>query len=358
MILEISEASNTQTPIKTSDYCSNSAFHQKFESYSRKTWTPLNNKLTKWFYERTRGQYLVTKNFDTTPSEQRKFEQIYPRTKAGGEMSQLFDKIELAKFHMAYDLAPHIVSKGGDYAYSQYMGGAQELTKEYTDQQWQKYYEDTIAKAILWRKTDKIYTANHKKSLDIRSRVIPYSISYLVWITRGIHLSNIWKIQDLPPEFYQAKKNTDPDGKTLYSGFYPDLIKHVTEQLNNLRDERTVLQSSKNEETWKQLRLTKPSESNLIIPPEILLDEIQDDDVNICESFGENNWNNLIFWAREGKHLNKSKIDIASGILDLLSQKRHPPVTQAAAGVLIIIECDEKGFDSKNISLNDSEDFE
>ena len=162
----------------------------------------------------------------------------------------------------------------------------------------------------------------------------------MVWITRGIHLSNIWKIQDLPPEFYEAKKNTDPDGKTLYSGFYPDLIKHVTEQLNNLRDERTVLQSSKNEETWKQLRLTKPSESNLIIPPEILLDEIQDDDVNICESFGENNWNNLIFWAREGKHLNKSKIDIASGILDLLSQKRHPPVTQAAAGVLIIIECD------------------
>lgn len=57
----ISEYSNTQNRVTTADFSSNDPFHVELEKLSRRIWAPAvdgSQKQTRWFYERSRGQYM------------------------------------------------------------------------------------------------------------------------------------------------------------------------------------------------------------------------------------------------------------------------------------------------------------
>ena len=98
---------NSQNAVREDDFFSNSPFHVKMEELSKKVLAPAKSGLnyqTKWYYERTRGQYLNERN-RRSPAEQRKFEAEFPHR-------QLITKTDAAKYVVAWEQQPHLVSAG------------------------------------------------------------------------------------------------------------------------------------------------------------------------------------------------------------------------------------------------------
>ena len=65
IVPEISRCANSQNKVKSPDFSSTHPFHRQIEKLSRRIYAPTTNnqiKPSKWFYERTRGQYLDNKS--------------------------------------------------------------------------------------------------------------------------------------------------------------------------------------------------------------------------------------------------------------------------------------------------------
>ncbi len=80
------------------------------EDLSRRTLVPAKsggvNYQTKWFYERTRGQYANERSKLSAADQKKKFDAMYPR-------KQVMTKTDLAKYEISYERKPpHIVSAG------------------------------------------------------------------------------------------------------------------------------------------------------------------------------------------------------------------------------------------------------
>jgi hypothetical protein len=198
IVSRISEYANTQNKVSVSDLSSNHPYHIELEKLSRNVFTPITDNQpiqTKWFYERARGQYknaILKDGF--TPSRKKSFDLKNPK-------HQLFNKEELAKYINAYQeftdgkkivIGPHFVVRGNQKNYVQFMNF--NLEKKINN----VYFEDTIAKAILYRAAEKVYGVKPKAIGDMRYITVPYSITLLNCLTSNqIDLYKIWKGQDV-----------------------------------------------------------------------------------------------------------------------------------------------------------------
>ncbi|MGI8582639.1 MAG: AIPR family protein [Chitinophagaceae bacterium] len=196
IVSRISEYANTQNKVSVSDLSSNRPYHIELEKLSRNIFTPITYSQpiqTKWFYERARGQYknaILKDGF--TPSRRKAFELKNPK-------HQLFNKEELAKYINAYQeivdgkkilVGPHFVVRGNQKNYVQFINYS--LEKKLSN----VYFEDIIAKAILFRTAEKIYGVKPNAIGDMRSMTVPYTLSLLNYLTKNqLDLYNIWKSQ-------------------------------------------------------------------------------------------------------------------------------------------------------------------
>lgn len=198
IVSNISAFANTQNKVSVSDLSSNQPYHIELEKLSRSIFTPITDNKpiqTKWFYERARGQYknaILKDGF--TPSRKRAFDLKNPK-------QQLFTKEELAKYINAYQeitdgkkifIGPHYVVRGNQKNYAQFMSYS--LEKKLTN----VYFEDTIAKAILYRAAEKAYGIKPNAIGDMRYITVPYAVTLLNSLTNNqIDLLKIWKVQDV-----------------------------------------------------------------------------------------------------------------------------------------------------------------
>ena len=113
IVQKISRYANTQSAVKKSDFNINEPFLVDIENQSRQEWTktPTGKPISKWFFERTRGQYLDKAKRNNTTAAEREFYAEYPK-------SQMFDKTLLSKFMMAWMENPASVCKGGENNYA------------------------------------------------------------------------------------------------------------------------------------------------------------------------------------------------------------------------------------------------
>lgn len=198
IVSRISEYANTQNRVSVADLSSNRPFHIELEKLSRSIWAPPapnQNAQTHWFYERARGQYknaLIKEGF--TKAKRKAFESRNPR-------SQMFKKEDLAKYvntwQEMYDgkklvIGPHTVVRGGQKNYVQFVN--YNMVKKLDN----IYFEDVIAKAILFRSFEKIYGVKPNAIGDMRYITVPYSIAWLGYHTGcKIDLYKIWKNQSV-----------------------------------------------------------------------------------------------------------------------------------------------------------------
>ena len=191
IVSEISRYANTQNKVSEADLSSNHPFHIEMEILSRNTWTSADSgkNQSRWYYERVRGQYNDELYNINSQSQQKKWLSRNPK-------SQKFAKEDLARYYMSWEMKPWWVVRGRQKNFGQFMGLADELDTN------QIFYEDVIAKAVLFKTMERLYGTGAKAIGDLRYMVVPYTMSWLRHITEGkINFSAIWKHQRLANEF-------------------------------------------------------------------------------------------------------------------------------------------------------------
>lgn len=145
MVPLISRYANSQNAVREDDFFSNSPFHVKMEGLSKKVLAPARtgvNFQTKWYYERTRGQYLNERNRRSL-SEQRKFEAEFPR-------NQVITKTDAAKYVVSWEQQPHLVSAGAQKNFKAFAGVVADKFQKDPEQFSEGYFKRLVAKAILF----------------------------------------------------------------------------------------------------------------------------------------------------------------------------------------------------------------
>jgi hypothetical protein len=198
VVARIAEYANTQNKISASDLSSNSVNHILLEKLSRTIWAPPvsgKSQQTRWFYDRARGQYktaMLKEGF--TQSKKRAFELKNPK-------SQVLTKEDLAKYVNTYQevydgkklvIGPHFVVRGNQKNYVQFMHHNFSAAPDNI------YFEDMVAKAILFRAAEKVYGVKPNALGDMRYITVPYTISWLGYrLGYKLDLYKIWKAQGI-----------------------------------------------------------------------------------------------------------------------------------------------------------------
>ncbi|MGM0930071.1 MAG: AIPR family protein [Actinomycetota bacterium] len=145
LVPSISRFANSQNAVSAADFFSNSPYHVRVEELSRRVLAPAvagATYNTKWYYERTRGQYENEKN-KLARAEASRFEKLYPKT-------QKFDKPALAKFIMSWEQRPHIVSAGAQKNFVAFADVVQKAWEKDESAFNENYFKESVAKAILF----------------------------------------------------------------------------------------------------------------------------------------------------------------------------------------------------------------
>lgn len=146
VVPNISRYANSQNRVSEADFFSNSPFHIRLEELSRRILAPQlpgHHYQTRWYYERTRGQYQNDRSKLGT-AEQRRFDLIFPR-------NQVITKTDAARYEVAWAREPHQVSAG---AQKNFMAFAQSVAKrweESPDDFNEQYFRSLVSKSILYQ---------------------------------------------------------------------------------------------------------------------------------------------------------------------------------------------------------------
>ena len=200
----ISNFANSQNSIQGSDLVSNHPIHLNIERLSRQIQMPASETglPSKWFYERTRGQYS-TKLRALAGSSANKFKQEYPK-------AQLFTKTDMAKYVNTWRMRPHIVKKG---AQANLKALGPELIKEYESDPSNfegGFYRALIAQAILFKTIDRSVLRSdwYKAESGFKAEAVTFGIALLrhklVAKERDINLERIFQRQALNDSLEQT----------------------------------------------------------------------------------------------------------------------------------------------------------
>ncbi|MHB1656435.1 MAG: AIPR family protein [Burkholderiales bacterium] len=196
VIPRISEYANTQNKVNAADFFSNHPFHIRMEEFSRRLWAPPQQgalRESKWFYERARGQYSDAQA-KVSKAEKKKFLAEFPS-------SQMIAKTDLAKFENVWDDKPTYVNLGAQKNFAQY---AKRIGQEWVktpDNFNEFYYKRAIARAILFRKTERIVSMQPWYSGGYRANIVAYTLALLSKLCADMDKSfdfmKVWEIQDI-----------------------------------------------------------------------------------------------------------------------------------------------------------------
>jgi hypothetical protein len=198
----ISRYANSQNKVNEADFSANHPFHVEIERLSRTIWAPAadgTQRQTRWFYERARGQYQDALSRAGTPARQREFKEMHPSV-------QQFAKTDLAKFEMSWDCLPYLVSLGAQKCFREFTIRLNDRADPSVDQ---AYFEDLIAKAILFRRTEKLVSSLHLGGY--RANVVAYVVALLSERSkRRLDLAAIWRHQRLSSNLEAAVLDLAP----------------------------------------------------------------------------------------------------------------------------------------------------
>ena len=227
MVPRISEYANTQNRVNAADFYSNHQFHIRMEEFSRRMWAPARHgelRETKWFYERARGQYADAQS-KMTPSEQRRFRAEYPR-------AQMFTKTDLAKFENVWEDHPKWVNLGAQKNFVQFAGRIARQWDKSPDTFNEFYYKRAIARALIFRRTEKLVSAQSWYDGGYRANIVAYTIAAIREICERqkkiVDFLGIWDAQESPQIFI--------DSLAVAAKFVNERIVHPPSGISNVTE--------------------------------------------------------------------------------------------------------------------------
>lgn len=225
----ISQYANSQNKVNAADFSANGPFHHKVEQLSRAVWAPAQSgvdRQTHWYYERARGSYADDRARQGTRARQTDWEKQNPAP-------QKFTKTDLAKFELTWSGLPHWVCLGAEKAFlrhAEFMAEDGEPTVDAT------YFHHLIAKAILFRTTEKIFSS--LSLVGYRAQSVAYALAWVAGRSEHrLDLNRIWDQQRVMPSVSEVLR--------IVSG---EAHEHLNAQPGN------VGEASKKEYCWKAFR--------------------------------------------------------------------------------------------------------
>lgn len=244
VVPRISEYANTQNRVNAADFFSNHPFHVRLEEFSRRIWAPARigaQRETKWFYERARGQYADAQS-KLTPGEQKRFKAEYPKP-------QMFTKTDVAKFENVWDDHPKWVNLGAQKNFARYAGRIGKAWSKNQDEFNELYFKRAIARAIIFRWTEKMVSGESWYNGGYRANIVAYAIATINELckraNKAIDFHACWTNQEVYPELAGTLRKT--------AKFVNDDISSPPQGISNISE------WCKKDSCWERLQEKIPS---------------------------------------------------------------------------------------------------
>ena len=207
LIPKIAEYANTQNKVAIADFFANHPIHRKLEEISRRLRAPVKSGTrldSKWFYERSRGQYQNERLYLSKPKRDI-FDLEFPST-------QVINKTDLAKYDSAWKCKPYWISQGAQKNFLKFAGQFTPRAEQSEAEHWDSisprfgdaYYQDIAAIAILWKKIEALVSSGRGDwyAGDYRAQIVAYTISefFNIFKIKGgeFDVNKIWALQAVP----------------------------------------------------------------------------------------------------------------------------------------------------------------
>ena len=329
IVSRISRYSNTQNKVNDADFSANNPALIAIEKLSRYVLSPVTpscNIQTHWFFERARGQYKTLRSREGfTKAQRTAFDKKYPK-------EQVFTKVELAKYINAYQeivggynkiiIGPNSVVRGNEKNYAKFINNNLPDEKKINN----VYFEDAVAKAILFKTAEKRYGTKKNDYCigELRQVAVPYTISLISYLTDNkLDLYKIWKNQCL---------------SDALSDFIYELMKQVNAFIIDNSPITHYIEWAKKDECWELVKQHKWNfnieeiKSDLIDENnpqkrKILTDEGSSEEEEkhkeeLLRSIPYSLWEKIGEWGRDAGFLDPTKQGWASDVAFIVKNKR------------------------------------
>lgn len=352
IVSDISKYANTQNKVNNADFSANNPILVELEKVSRYIMTPITPERsiqTYWFFERARSQYKnIRLKEGFTSSRQKAFDLKYPK-------NQVFTKVELAKFINCFEevyeggklvIGPHIVVRGSEKNYAQFVAKNLPSSPKKINN---IYFEDVIAKAILFKTADELYGTKRKGNNigELKSVVVPYTIGLLNHMVEGrIDLYKIWRNQ----------KISESLADLLYS-----LMLQVNPFIMSISPSNNYLEWAKKEECWAAVRDNKDwkcdlksIEKDLIDPNNPITrkvtvntasDDTYEHDVKVVTSIPYKLWLKFAEWGADSGMLSLNLQSKAKEIANELKYNHKLTSVTVSRGMAIFNKVCEENYE-------------
>jgi hypothetical protein len=342
IVPKISEYANTQNKVNAADFFSNHPFHIRMEHFSRSILFPSRageRHDTKWFYERSRGQFINARA-KLTPASVKKFDLEFPK-------AQLFSKTDLAKFEFSAVGRPHIVSRGAQKNFAEFakdIGEGWSKSDARYDELW---YKRLISKAIVfcWVETEVPRQSWYEGGY--RANIVTYAMAKVFHDANGekqvLDLDAIWKQQSVPDALKRAL--------LLAAAEAHDVITHPPAGIRNMSE------WAKQQACWHSMKGRKLSYEDDFVSCLTLLEAANaakreekanktiTEGINIQSevvTLGAEFWKEVLVWGRARRRLTPKDIQILEVCASM--PRRTPSELQARHAIDALGRMRDLGF--------------
>ena len=233
LVPNISRYANRQNNVQESDLSANNDYLRRMDEASRTVWTPAtaSGRPTKWYFERARGSYAVDQMSSGRASVQKRFLAEYPK-------KQKFGKNEVALYENTWARLPHLVCRGGQKNFVEFMERLPEPPGQDLDDWYRARFRDLVAKAIIFKSADS--TVRREFGGTYKRQVVAYTLCYLLErASTPPDLGLIWRTQQIPDAFDVA---------------IAEVGQSIKDAIIETGDGRNITEWTKQEACWLSLR--------------------------------------------------------------------------------------------------------
>lgn len=332
IIKNISTYANSQTSIKNSDFSANEPYLVDMEKFSRSEWVPNgNNKpICKWYFERTRGQYL-DQLAQLSGYNERSFKAEYPK-------KQKITKTDIAKYEAAWSQRPFDVCRGAENNYKIFEAEIKRENPVITA----VYYQHMIAKAILFNTIDAMVKS--KKLGGYKANMNAYIMASISFLSnKNLDLSYIWENQCVQQEVIDKIEE-----------LIPIVWSHIIGSTTTGNQSSNANEWTKKPECWNRLKVKIDDLDHFsgnMIQLETnddgsYLNEAQQQRIAEANKIEPNYWFRLANWAKAQDMLTPMERKASFNFGTMSSRGRKIKTLKQAMFALKIVErAKEKGFE-------------
>ncbi len=332
LVKAISTSANSQTAIKNSDFSANEPYLIDLENLSRREWVPNGNSklVCKWYFERTRGQYL-DQLAQLSGLSEKSFKMEYPK-------NQKITKTDIAKYETLWNMMPYNVCRGGEKNYSMFVADIKREKPVVT----QVYFYNMIAKCILFNTIDSVVKS--KKLGGYKANMNAYVMAAISFLSgKNLDLKFIWEHQRVQQEVVDKIEE-----------LIPLVWMHLTGGAGSGSQAANVGEWTKKPECWNRLKLKLGDLDKFddsLMQDETnedgsCLNTAQRDRIQEAESYSPEFWFRLANWAKARDLLTPIDRKAAFNFGTMRSRNRGmKSLKQAQYALKIMSRAQELGFE-------------